>query len=127
MEPEELLGTPNEPKKNGSPLRSLETDLVLFSDSIKETAVDIINELSKYPIFIAHQHEANIGELIIDKDELSTDWNIHASTLEEFVEKGIINSEKQEFFKQNYKDPHQYICVFVMVPEGANFVFYPYK
>ena len=127
MEPEELLGTPNEPKKNGSPLKSLETDLVLFSDSIKETAEDIILELSKYPIFIAHQHEARIGELIIDKDELSTDWNIHASTLEEFVEKGIVNSEKQEFFKQNYKDPHKFICVFVMVPEGANFVFYPYK
>ncbi len=127
MEPEELLGTPNEPKKNGSPLKSLETDLVLFSDSIKETAEDIIEELSKYPIFIAHQHEASIGELIIDKDEFSTDWNIHASTLEEFVEKGIVNSEKQEFFKQNYKDPHKFICVFVMVPEGANFVFYPYK
>ncbi len=69
MEPEELLGNTNEPKKNGSPLKSLETDLVLFSDSIKETADDIMEELSKYPIFIAHQHEARIGELIIDKDE----------------------------------------------------------
>ena len=81
----------------------------------------------KYPIFIAHQHEAKIGELIIDKDEFSTDWNIHASTLEEFIEKGIINAEKKEFFIQNYKEPNKFICVFVMVPEGANFVFYPYK
>jgi hypothetical protein len=127
MQPEELLGNNQENSRKESPLKSLETDLVLFSDSIKEIAEDIIEELSKYPIFIAHQHEAKIGELIIDKDELSTDWNIHASTLEEFVEKGIINSEKQEFFKQNYKDPSKFICVFVMVPEGANFVFYPYK
>ncbi len=127
MQPEELLGNNDSDKKNISPLKSLETDLVLYSDSINEIALDILEELSKYPIFIAHQHEAHIGELIIDKDELSTDWNIHASTLEEFVEKGIINSEKQEFFKQQYKDPRKFICVFVMVPEGANFVFYPYK
>lgn len=126
MQPEELLGNPNE-KKNESPLKSLETELILYSDSIKEVAEDIIADLSKYPIFIAHQHEAKIGELIIDKEELATEWNIHASTLEEFIERGVINSEKQEFFKQNYKDPNLYICVFVMVPEGANFVFYPYK
>lgn len=127
MQPEELLGGADENKKHESPLKSLETDLVMFSDSIKETAEDIIAELSKYPIFIAHQHEAKVGELIIDKDELSTDWNIHASTLEEFIDKGIVNSEKKEFFIQNYKDPAKFICVFVMVPEGANFVFYPYK
>lgn len=126
MQPEELLGNPNE-KKNESPLKSLETELILYSDSIKEVAEDIIEELSKYPIFIAHQHEARIGELIIDKEELATEWNIHASTLEEFIEKGIVKAEKEEFFKQNYKDPNQYICVFVMVPEGANFVFYPFK
>ena len=126
MQPEELLGNPNE-KKNESPLKSLETELILYSDSIKEVAEDIIADLSKYPIFIAHQHEAKIGELIIDKEELATEWNIHASTLEEFIERGVINSEKQEFFKQNYKDPNLYICVFVMVPEGANFVFYPFK
>ena len=127
MQPEELLGNNDSEKKKESPLKSLETDLVLYSDSINEIALDILEELSKYPIFIAHQHEARIGELIIDKDELSTEWNIHASTLEEFVEKGIINSEKQEFFKQQYKDARKFICVFVMVPEGANFVFYPYK
>ena len=126
MQPEELLGNPNE-KKNESPLKSLETELILYSDSIKEVADDIIADLSKYPIFIAHQHEARIGEIIIDKEELATEWNIHASTLEEFVERGIVKAEKQEFFKQNYKDPNSYICVFVMVPEGANFVFYPYK
>jgi GTP-dependent phosphoenolpyruvate carboxykinase len=126
MQPEELLGNPNE-KKNESPLKSLETELILYSDSIKEVAEDIIEELSKYPIFIAHQHEARIGELIIDKEELATEWNIHASTLEEFIEKGIVKAEKEEFFKQNYKDPNLYICVFVMVPEGANFVFYPFK
>lgn len=127
MQPEELLGNAENNKKNESPLKSLETDLVLFSDSIKEIADEILVELSKYPIFVAHQHEVRIGEMIVDKEELSTDWNIHASTLEEFVEKGIVNEERKEFFIQNYKDPAKFMCVFVIVPEGANFVFYPYK
>lgn len=127
MQPEELLGNSDNNKKNESPLKSLETDLVLFSDSIKEIADEILVELSKYPIFIAHQHDVSIGEMIVDKEELSTDWNIHASTLEEFVEKGIVNAEKKEFFIQNFKDPAKFMCVFVIVPEGANFVFYPYK
>lgn len=126
MEPEELLNQNEKPKE--SPLKSLETDLVLYADSLKEVADEIIaEELSKYPIFIAHQHEVSIGEVVIDKNEMATEWNIHASTIEEFLEVGIIKSDKEDFFKQNYKDPQKFMCIFAIVPEGANFVFYPYK
>lgn len=112
---------------NNSPLISLETDLKIFSETIKEVSMEILDEgISKFPIFIAHQHEANIGELLLAKDEFATEWNIHASTIEEFVQKGIIQKEKQEFFELNYKDPKKFMCVFVMVPEGANFVFFRY-
>lgn len=126
MEPHELLNPNEKPKE--SPLKSLETDLVLYADSLKEVADDIIaEELSKYPIFVAHQHEVSIGEIVIDKNEMATEWNIHASTLEEFLEVGIVKSDKEDFFKQNYKDPEKFMCIFAIVPEGANFVFYPYK
>lgn len=126
MEPHELLNPNEKPKE--SPLKSLETDLVLYADSLKEVADDIIaEELSKFPIFVAHQHEVSIGEIVIDKNEMATEWNIHASTLEEFLEVGIVKSDKEDFFKQNYKDPEKFMCIFAIVPEGANFVFYPYK
>jgi hypothetical protein len=126
MEPEELLNQNEKPKE--SPLKSLETDLVLYADSLKEVADEIIaEELSKFPIFVAHQHEVSIGEVVIDKNEMATEWNIHASTIEEFLEVGIIKSDKEDFFKQNYKDPQKFMCIFAIVPEGANFVFYPYK
>ncbi len=126
MEPHELLNTNEKPKE--SPLKSLETDLLLYADSLKEVADEIIAEgLSKYPIFVAHQHEVSIGEIVIDKNEMATEWNIHASTLEEFLEVSIVKSEKEDFFKQNYKDPEKFMCIFAIVPEGANFVFYPYK
>jgi hypothetical protein len=126
MDPEELLNDNNNQKKD-SPLRSLEVDLRLYSESIREIAVEIMVEgLSGYPIFVAHQHEVKLGELILDKEELNTDWNIHASTLEEFVEKGIIKKELKQRFIDSYKNPHEFMCVFAIVPEGANFVFFPY-
>ncbi len=126
MNPEELLNDNNN-KKNDSPLKSLEVDLRLYSESIREIAVEIMVEgLSGYPIFVAHQHEVSLGEMILDKEDLNTDWTIHASTLEEFVEKGIIKKELKQRFIDNFKNPHEFMCVFAIVPEGANFVFFPY-
>lgn len=133
MESEELLGggNPNgnqEKEKKQSPLLSLEKDLEFYSDSIKEVAVEIMVEgISATPIFVAHQHEVKIGEVILNRDELNTNWTIQASTLEEFVERGIIKPEKKEHFLKNYKKTEDFMCVFVIVPEGANFIFYPYK
>ncbi|RZK42208.1 MAG: hypothetical protein EOO90_08150 [Pedobacter sp.] len=133
MNAEELLSNANEgegqrqKEQKKSPLVSLEKDLTFYADSIKEVAVEIMVEgISSYPIFIAHQHEVNIGEMILNRAELNTDWTIQASTLEEFVEKGIINSDKKEHFLKSYKGPDAYMCLFVVVPEGANFVYFPY-
>lgn len=129
MDPEELLNeNNNEEKKKESPLLSLERDLKIYSESIHEVAIEIILEgLSSYPIFIAYQHIVKLGELILDRDDLNMDWSINASTLEEFVEKGVIKKELKERFVKSYKNPHDFICLFVVVPEGANFVYYPYK
>lgn len=130
MEISDLINQPDgegtTPQKE-SPLKSLEADLKLYSESIQEISTEILNEgLSEYPIFVAHQHEVSLGELILDKNELNTQWSIQASMLEEFVQKGIIHTEKKERFIKQYKNPNEYMCLFVIVPEGANFVFYPY-
>ena len=110
-----------------SPLTSLEVDLQFYNDSIREVAIEIMVEaISAYPIFVAHQHTLSLGELILDKDELNANWSIHASTLEEFVERGIIQRDKKELFIKNYKKAHDFMCLFVVIPEGANFVFFPY-
>jgi hypothetical protein len=127
MNPEELLNDNNNKPKE-SPLKSLEVDLKFFSESLREVAVEIMVEgLSSYPIFIAHQHEVALGEPILDKDELNTDWSINASTLEEFIERGVVKKELKQRFIDNYKNPHDYMCIFAVVPEGANFVFFPYN
>lgn len=127
MEREELLNDDNNRPKE-SPLKSLEIDLKLFSESLREVAVEIMVEgLSSYPIFVAHQHDVKLGELILDKEELNTEWTIHASTLEEFIERGVIKKELKQRFIDSYKNAHDFMCVFVIVPEGANFVFFPYS
>lgn len=131
MDIEELLPQQpeeNKPEQKKSPLLSLEKDLELYSESIREIAVEIIVEgLSTSPIFIAHQHTVSIGELILDRKELNTEWTIQASTIEEFVKKGIISPDKKALFLKSYKKPEDFMCVFVIVPEGANFIYYPYK
>ena len=131
MDREELLSaTPEDsgaPKKTQSPLLSLEKDLEFYSDAIKEVSIEIMIEgISSHPIFIAHQHELKLGEVILDRHELNSEWTIHASTLEEFIERGVIKPELKERFIASYKSPKDHMCVFVVVPEGANFVYYPY-
>jgi hypothetical protein len=130
MKQEDLLGNlagGEAEKPQESPLVSLKKDLANYKDAIKEVAIEIMVEgLSAHPIFIAHQHEVNIGEIILDKAELATDWTIQASTLEEFIERGIIQDSKKDTFLSSYKNPDDFACVFVVVPEGANFVYYPY-
>jgi hypothetical protein len=111
-----------------SPLKSLQIDLDFYSESLREVALEIMGEgYSAYPIFIAHQHEVAVGEVILDRSELETNWTVNASTLEEFVEIGIIQEDRKAAFIQNYKSAKDYMCLFVVVAEGANFVFYPYK
>ncbi|MCC8410583.1 hypothetical protein LJ707_16690 [Mucilaginibacter sp. UR6-1] len=127
MNPEELLNEGGGEKKKKSPLLSLEVDLKFFSESIREIAVEIMVEgLSAYPIFIAHQHDVKLGEVILDRNELNSEWTINASTLEEFIEKGVIKKELKQRFIDSYKSAHDFMCVFAIVPEGANFVFFPY-
>lgn len=130
MDIKDLLNPEGDSKdqKKESPLKSLEADLKFYNESLKEVAIEIMAEgISSHPIFVAHQHDVKLGEVILDKNDLNTDWSIHASTLEEFTEKGLILPEKKDKFLKQYKDAYQFMCVFVIVPEGANFVFFPYQ
>ncbi|PRD46376.1 hypothetical protein [Sphingobacterium haloxyli] len=130
MDIEDLMGrmaSPGDPTAN-SPLKSLKVDLDFYSDSIKEVAREMIAEgYTLYPIFIAHQHEVSIGELLLNKDELNTQWTINVSSLEEFVDRGLVKEDRKDYFMKHFKSSDEYMCLFVIIPEGANFVFYPYN
>jgi hypothetical protein len=107
---------------------TLKKDLPLYKEIILEVSSDIRKEgFSQYPIFVATQLPIEVGELIINRDDLGTSWSINASTLEEFTEKGLIKSESKDAFIKIYKNPEKHCCLFLITPLGANFLFIPYS
>lgn len=106
----------------------LKADLAFYSGMIKEVSNDMIaGGFTKFPVFVAHQHEVKVGETILIKDDYARDFNINATTLEELVQKKLILPEKENEFKQNYKNPKQFMCVLLITVAGAHFIFAPYK
>jgi hypothetical protein len=109
-------------------LNTLRLDLNLYKDSIREVSNDIISEgYSSYPVFIAHQEEVKLGEIILDREELGTGFTIQATTLEELVAKNVVTQPNLEKFKSAYKDPSEQCCIFLVTAHGAQFVFVPYE
>ncbi|MGO1244143.1 MAG: hypothetical protein ACTJHT_03690 [Sphingobacterium sp.] len=130
MDIEDLIaasGAQEGDKATTSPLKSLKIDLDFYADSIKEVSDEMrAEQYTAYPIFIAHQHTVKIGELLLNREELQTQWSINVSSLEEFLEAGVIKEDRKDYFIKHYKKSEDFMCLFVVIPEGANFVFYPY-
>ena len=85
----------------------------------------IINDISLYPIFVIHQHFVDIGIQMVDKEKVNGNWSVNASTLEEFVTKQIINSERIDSFREVYREKHDEFCLFVLSELGPDFIFLP--
>jgi hypothetical protein len=106
----------------------LQEELSVYQKLMSEASSVILDqEVTKYPIFVAHQQEVEIGIPIAERGKVAGNWSIHASSLEEFVSKNIVFPEKIEEFKQNFKDPEMYACVFVLSELGAQFIYLPVK
>lgn len=90
--------------------------MAVASDAIRD------QDISKYPIFVVHQHSLEIGISILSEDEPHP-WSIQASSLEEFVSKQIVEKDKVDSFREVYKSPDEYFCVFIVSELGAKFIF----
>jgi hypothetical protein len=90
-------------------------------------AVDTVleQEISKYPIFVLHKQPIELG--ISLKNEINTpnEWLVNLSTLEEFSTKQVIEASRVNRFTKIYKNPSEFLCLFVIDEFGANFVFLP--
>lgn len=107
----------------------LQTELDIYRKLMTQAAKVILDQdVSDYPIMVAHQQELELGMPIFKReDNKGSKWSIHASTLEEFVSRQIVFPEKVEEFKTNYKDPNTNVCIFVLSELGAEFIFLPVK
>ena len=117
----------NDPELNGKYLGTISQDFVKVADMLKEAAYLIkVRGISDYPIFPMAKLVLPIGQLLYDKEKMGLEWNYHASFFEEFLERKLVTEENEAIFKETYKDPGEYCCLFVVEPEFTNFVYIPY-
>jgi len=115
-------------EKHKFELELLERNLAIYKESIREISEEVIKHgVSKYPVFIATERELSLGKLIIDKEELALEYSIYASTLEEFVARNIVKSDKLADFRKAYKNPQHFVCIFALLGDEAGFIFSPYE
>jgi len=117
----------NDPELSGKYLGTVSQDFVKISDNIKEASYQIRKRgFSDFPIFIICKVEIPLGQLLYKKEEVGTEWNYYVTYLDEFVQREIVEKDKEEEFKKNYKNPEEFCCLFVIDGEFTKFVFIPY-
>lgn len=116
----------NDPELDGKYLGTISKDFVKVADSLKEASYQIKKAGFDFPIFPISKEEIPIGKLLIDKFQANGDWNYYASFLDEFVQRDLVAKDKEEDFKNTYKDPDEFCCLFVVDKEFTRFVFIPF-
>ncbi len=113
-------------KESTEKFLQLQRDLKPYKKPLGQ-AIDqmLAKEVTKYPIFVVHQQQVEIGVEIISKEKIQGNWSVNATTLEEFVAKQIIYEERVEEFKRVYKDPEDFICLFILSELSAQFIWMP--
>jgi hypothetical protein len=115
----------NDPELNPKYLGTITSDFVKVADYLKEASYQIrTRKFSEYPIFVISKVPVPIGSLLYDIGFAGNDWNYYASFIEDFRDRDLLDDV--ETFKQAYKDPEEFCCLFVVEPEFTNFVFIPY-
>ena len=117
----------NDPELDGKYLGTISKDFVIVSETLKEASYQVRDRgFSEYPIFPISKDDIPLGQLLISKREVATDWNYHITYIDEFLQLNIIEKEKVDEFKKVYKDPDEFCCLFVIDGEFTRFVFIPY-
>lgn len=117
----------NDPELDGKYLGSISSDFVVVSETLREASYAIRQRgFSDYPIFPIAKFELPIGQLLIGQQDMAVQWNYNASYLDEFVQRDIVAKDAVEDFKQSYKDPDEFCCLFVVDNDFTRFVFIPY-
>jgi len=99
-----------------SQLKSLEAQLGELNDFLLEVSTDMVDGgFTEHPLYVAHQEQAKIGEMIVDRDEFGFPFSINATTIERFLELGILQKERLGAFLKAYGNPKSRCCVFLMV------------
>lgn len=112
----------------GKFLGGITSDFARVSDSLREASEAIRDrELSRHPIFVFAREPVALGTMLVAPRERNLMWFVNASTVEEFVQRGLVEAGAgEESFRAAYKDADEYACLFIVDPEFMEFVFLPY-
>lgn len=122
-----LLDDANSPDLNRKLLGVISQDFVKVADHLKEASYQIRKRgFSQYPLFVVARTPSELGTLLFSPGELDTEWMYRASFLEEFVQRGLIGEASVDYFKEHYRDPDEFCCVFAIHNDFAGFIYVPY-
>ena len=100
----------------------LEPLIPLLSEAIDRI---LEQDVTLYPIFIAHRQELALGLPLINHMDSDSPYSVNVSSLEELNSKQVIPNNKVEAFKEVYKDPEDWVCVLYLGELGQQFLFLP--
>lgn len=123
-----LMDDANSPELNRKLMGYISEDFIRVSDQLKEASYQIRKRgFSDYPVFIlSNSANVEIGALLFAATELTNRYTYRASMMQEFVDRKLIGEESEEAFKESYKDPEEYCCLFALIGDFSGFVFVPY-
>jgi hypothetical protein len=122
-----MIGYDNDPELNGKYLGTITSDFVKIASKLKEASYQLRSrKITEYPIFVVSKMNTEIGQLFINKHEENINWNINASLIDEFLQRGLVDNDKEEDFKRVYRNPDEFCCLFVLDYDFTRFIFLPY-
>lgn len=116
----------NDPEISGKYLGTISRDFVKVADLLKEASYHIRKGGFEYPVFPICKQEQPIGQMLLERKTQGTEWNYYISFLDEFIQRELVVREKEQDFKNAYKDPDEFCCLFVIDPDFTKFLFIPY-
>lgn len=116
----------NDPELNGKYLGTISQDFVKVADTLKEASYQIRKAGFEFPIFPISKEQLPIGQVLIPGGPMNLEWNYYASFLDEFLQRELVAPDKEEDFKNTYKDPDEFCCLFVVDQDFASFVYIPF-
>lgn len=115
----------NDPELNPKYLGTISSDFVKVAETLKEASYTIRkHDFSKYPVFPMCRIAQPIGQVLVEAFQAKNEWNYYASFMEEFTQRGLIANAAR--FTENYKNPDEFCCLFVVDKTFTKFVFIPY-
>lgn len=117
----------NDPELSGKYLGTISADFVKVAETLKEASYQMrVRKISEYPVFPIAKVEIPLGKLLIGKSEWNVEWNYYISFIDEFIQRKLVDESRLDEFKQAYKNPEEYCCLFVVDLDFTNFIFIPY-